>query len=82
MRAAAALLLLCSLAGPAGARATRQTFRVGAVVVRSATVRAAPSRLHLSGSGVAAVTIDAAPPLLVAGDVALPPGAVTVTIHY
>ncbi len=82
MRTAAALLLLCSLALPAGARERRQAFRVGAVVVRSGTVHAGPSRLRLSGRDVAAVSIDAAPPLLTKGDVALPPGTTRVTIQY
>jgi hypothetical protein len=76
-------LLLLGLAGaalPAFAGHRSQTFRVAAVVVRSARVQATPDRLWLSQPAV--VAIDSGQPRLVTGDLRLAPGTVTVTVHY
>ena len=79
----ALLFLGLGLAGaalPAFAGHRSQTFRVGAVVVRSARVQATPHRLWLSQPAV--VAIDSGQPRLLMGDLRLAPGTVTVTVHY
>ena len=83
MRLAVAMILaFCSVPIPASAGQRRNTFRVGAVVVRSSTVRATPARLSFAAKGPVLVAIDGAPPRLVDADLALPPGTVRVTIQY
>jgi hypothetical protein len=78
-----ALLALPALAGQ-----RRQSFQVGAVVVRSALIRSeigpqGASRLKLAGAPALWVQIDSAPARLVRGDeVALPEGVTRVTIQY
>lgn len=82
MTRAAIILVLCSLALPAEAHGRTSTFQVGAVVTRSARVRADASRLQVTGRSAVAVTIDSAAPRLVVGEIALPPRTVRVTIQY
>ena len=84
MRHAAAVLLLvlASVAWPAVASQRSISFQVGAVVVRSARIRTGDARLHLITAHPVAVSIDSAAPRLAARGVPLPPGAVTVTVHY
>jgi len=53
---------------------------VGAVVMRSCRVQATSGHLWLSQPAL--VAFDAAPPRLVAGDIPLEKGALTVTVHY
>jgi len=79
-------IVLLALQASAGQR--RQSFQVGATVVRSAQVRAlvSPSgaaRIKLVGARAWAVQIDSAPLRPVqTEEVALPDGARRVTIHY
>ena len=81
-RAAAVVLALTSVALPVLAGQRAHGFRVGAVVSRSARLRVAPGRLQLAARDGAAVIVDAAPPQLAAGEVALPAGTVRVTVLY
>jgi hypothetical protein len=84
--AALLLTLLAPLSATAGQAA--RPFTVGAVVIRSARVHAeviAPgeSRLRAAGARAALVSVDGAPPRLVAGpESPLPAGATEVTVHY
>ena len=81
MRLVSALLL--AFAVPAGAGQRAHSFQVGAVVVRSARVRATAARIELTASHPVAVSIDSAPPRLEApGDLTVPAGAVRVTVQY
>jgi len=81
-------LAIALLALPASAGQRRQSFQVGAVVIRSAQVHAlvgstGAARLRLVGARVLAVQIDSAPLRAVqTEEVALPDGARRVTIHY
>jgi len=81
-------LAIVLLALPASAGQRGQSFQVGAIVVRSAQVRAlvGPSgatRLRLVGARVLAVQIDSAPLRAVqTEEIALPDGVRRVTIHY
>ena len=82
MSGAIAFLCAIAVALPAGAGQRSHSFQVGAVVVRSARVRVAATRVQLTSRDAAAVIVDAAPPQLAARDVALPPGTVRVTVLY
>ena len=81
-------LALLLLGFPAGAGQRQGSFRVEALVVRSARVQAevrAPgsSRLLLAGPRAVAVQVDSGPiQLAAAPEVALPPAAAVVTVHY
>jgi hypothetical protein len=79
-RAAALLLALAALPAAAGQRSS--SFQVGAVVVRSARLRVEARRVEVTAGDPAAVIVGAAPVQLAARDVALPPGAVRVTVLY
>jgi ferric-dicitrate binding protein FerR (iron transport regulator) len=81
-RMAALAFALLALACPARAGQQRRSFVVAATVTRGGAVRVDGSRLQLAGKSMVSVTIDAGPQRLVAGPVALPPGAATVTILY
>jgi hypothetical protein len=84
--AASLVTLLPPLSAGAGQGA--RSFTVGALVIRSARVHAevvtsGPSRLRSAGPGVALVSVDGAPPRLVAApESPLPAGAAEVTVHY
>ena len=82
-------LAIALLALPLSAAQRRQSFQVGAVVVRSAVVHALVSasgaaRLRLTGAPALTVQIDSTPVQAVAGaaEVAVPPGTILVTIQY
>jgi hypothetical protein len=80
------LTLLPALSSSAGQGA--RSFTVGARVIRSARVHAGvttsgPPRLRSAGAGTVLVSVDGAPPRLVAGpESPLPAGASEVTVHY
>jgi hypothetical protein len=84
--AAALATLLAPISAMAGQAA--RPFTVGALVIHSARVHAevvAPgtSLLRTAGARVALVSVDGAPPRLVAGpESPLPAGAREVTVHY
>jgi hypothetical protein len=83
MRTAAALpVALGLLALDASAAQQRQSFRVGAVVARSGRLRTEDARLRLASHDAVMATIDSGRQHLAKGEVALPPGTITVTIHY
>ena len=81
-------LALVLLAFPAGAGKRQASFRLGAVVVRSARVQAevrasGSRRLLLAGPRAVGVQVDSGPmQLAVAAEVPLPPAAAVVTVHY
>jgi hypothetical protein len=87
LKPASALALLL-LGFPAGAGQHQESFRLGAVVVRPARVqtevRASGSRrLLLAGPRAMGVQVDSGPVhLIAAADLALPPAAAVVTVHY
>jgi hypothetical protein len=76
------ILALVSFALPAGGGQRSRSFQVGAVVVRSARVRVGPATVRLANGSAAAVTIDTAPPRPGADEIALPAGALRVTVQY
>ena len=82
------VLAFALLTFPAVAGQLRQSFRVGAVVARSALIRSelssqGTSRLSLAGAPAVSVQIDSGPARLVRGaEIALPEGATTVTVQY
>jgi hypothetical protein len=76
-------LVTLLLALPATGAQRQRSFRVGAVVVRSAAVHVGAARLRLAGTTAVAVQIDSARPQLAAGaEVPLPPGTTVVTVQY
>lgn len=81
-------LALVLLAFPAGAGQRQGSFRLGALVVRSARLRTevrvpGSSRLLLAGPRIVAVQVDSGPMQLAAAlEVPLPPAAAMVTVHY
>lgn len=81
-RALSLLLVLAPIASALGAGQRAHSFHVGALVVRSARVGATAGRIQMTAARPVAVSIDSAPPRLATGDVALPPGAVRVTVNY
>jgi hypothetical protein len=76
------ILALVAFALPAGGAPRSRSFQAGAVVVRSARVRVDAATVRLANGSAAAVTIDAAPPRLGTDEIALPAGALRVTVQY